>query len=886
MSRRTRQSLAWLFVVVGLLGAGSPLFGQTPWATGDVAVGLNTGTVQVYGQDVLGNWFLKSEFQNVVIGARDVSFDADSFLVVTDEFGRQALRLDATGAVLATIENSITPPVGNTIIKSGNIAFDVDGVSPLIADLSRAGSTGTVHLYDPTGTLIDAASLPLAPSGSGAIGTGIFGFDVDVDGDGDLSATYATAAGGNWILRRKLFSTGAAEPLIQVGGSFNQAVRLLPEVIDGERSFLLARQLDIKYIAYDSVSGAYGIVRSYDVPSADNWETVSPAADGLSFWTGHGQAVYQFDLATGTTLTTIPGVVDAVNAFSEVASVAVAGAFRAAAAPPAPAPDLDNSIVETDRTVISSFGGLAALSLELLPLPGTPADLSGLDVQFQLTPAASGLLGPVTNTGNRYFADLTGAPGISSVFVTATVDGVPLNTAPVEITLVPMDPAQSTITVTPNTTVIGAPVVVIVTPRDDLGHPVGAGGNVVIGSSATQALTGVVDQGDGTYEQAFLTVIDGTESYTATYNGLEVAGSAQLQVVDPGNLGNFIGLTSAGGILDDYATLQEAIDRAADDGVTTIFVQPGDYAENVRIRGVSGLTLEALSTPTEPVIVNGFRFHGATDITVKGFQIDAMGRRHAALVRHDWAMPSSGITLENVTLANASWHGLTVRRGSSAITVEGSTVTGNGANGIAFGRETSDLAVRSSTLTNNGWDGIRVRRDSTGVEITDNTIDANGRHGIGIGRNVSDVLLSGNTITNSGRNGIDVLRDAAQLTISGNTVLDSDRTGVAIGRSGVDVVLSSNVIARSGREGVSVDRNTAILIDSNSISESGIDGNQRMGYAISFARFQSIPAELVTLIANVFTANNGRPQGSRSDTDIENYDGVIDATDAQPGYAP
>lgn len=886
MTARTQRLL-----VVGLafvLGWGwvSEAGAQTSWEEGDLAVGLNTGSVQVYGVDLAGVRFLKAEYQNLLSGVRDVSFDADRVLVVTDEFGRQTLRIGADGTILTTIDNSVAPVAGDTILKSGNIAFDVDGVSPLIADLLRANATGTVHLYDAAGNILDAASLPLSPQGSGSTGTGIRGFDVEVDADGDLAVTYSTAFGGNFLLRRKLFSTGAAVPLIQIGGSFNEAVRLLPEVIDDQRSFLLARNLDVKYVAYDSGLGSFQIMQSYSAPGANVFRTASPSADGSTFWTGSGQAAYEFDLATGAILVTIPNVVDGINPFSEINAVALAGAFRAAAVAPSPEPDLALSTIETDRAVISSFGGLAALSLELIPVVGTPVDLSGLDVQFSTTPSTPGLLGTVTNTGNTYFVDLTGLTGVSTVDVTATIDGVPLASAPVTISLVPMEPALSTVEVNPLTTVIGAGVVVTVTPLDDVGDLVGAGGTVVIGSTNTQALTNVVDNGDGTYSQAFMTLIDGTESYTATYDGLEVLASAQLQVVNPANLGNFIGVTTAGAVIDTYETLQAAIDAALVDSVETIFVQPGVYAESVRVRDVSNLTIEALSTPTEPVVVNGFRFHRASDITVRGFEIDAMDRRHAVRIRNDEVQPSSGIQIDDCTILNASRHGVSVGRGTAQFTATGLDVQQSGRHGIVIGRESTDALVQASSVSDSGRDGIRVRRNSTDVSLIDNTIENSGRHGIGVGREATDVTIDGNTIDHSCRDGIRVNRSANGVTIQNNAVADSARRGIVIGRDGMGVLISQNTVARSGRDGVRIHRDAAVQIEFNLITESGLNGNDRNGYAIHFSRSQTIAAALVTLVQNVFSTNNGRPSAGRSDQDVKNFDTVIDATDDQAPYTP
>lgn len=369
---------------VPVLLASSLVFGifdqaqaQVAWSPGDVAAVLNTGTIRVYAFDadpMVNAYVQKARITNVVATPRDACFDTEGFLYVTSSFANRTLKIAYDGAsgatVIATIDHStIVPPVGPALSEAAVLSFDADGVSPLIANASRVGTVGPIHAFTSSGVLSSTTSL------STLSGFGIRGFDVEVDADGDLAATYTIEQLGG-VYRRKLFvPSSPTQTLVPSGaGPSPFAVRLLPEVIAGRRTLLVtggpesssSNPSEIRRYAFDPAAngglGAYAQAATYDVPGAQNWQTVALDATATTLWSGSSRTesntLYQFDVATASIVSSIAGVVDPVNALSAINAVAFCGAFRAAV--PANEPPVAIGVCEQ----LTSIGNQARVRLD------------------------------------------------------------------------------------------------------------------------------------------------------------------------------------------------------------------------------------------------------------------------------------------------------------------------------------------------------------------------------------------------------------------------------------------------------------------------------------------------------------------------------------------
>ncbi|MGE3164319.1 MAG: hypothetical protein AB7O52_05405 [Planctomycetota bacterium] len=344
-----------LSIIVGFGGSATKAHAQVPWAPGDVAAVLNTGTVRVYAFDsdpLVNAYVQKAQITNVVGSPRDASFDADGYLWITSQIANRTLKIAFDGGsgatVITTIDHAtVVPPSGPAITEAAALSFDADGVSPLIANASRVGTIGPIHAFDSTGALVTTTSLATLS------GFGIRGFDVEVDADGDLAATYTIEQLGG-VYRRKLFVTSSpTQTLVSSGAGPNPfTVRLLPEVIAGRRTFLVSGGAEIsasnpsqiRRYAFDPAAngglGAYLQVATYDVADPQNWQSVALDATASTLWIGSARSqsnvLYQFDTTSAALLNTIPGVVDPVNALSAINAVALCGGFRAAVPPNEP----------------------------------------------------------------------------------------------------------------------------------------------------------------------------------------------------------------------------------------------------------------------------------------------------------------------------------------------------------------------------------------------------------------------------------------------------------------------------------------------------------------------------------------------------------------------
>ncbi len=449
----------------------------------------------------------------------------------------------------------------------------------------------------------------------------------------------------------------------------------------------------------------------------------------------------------------------------------------------------DLSEVSADPEIISAFGGLSTITVTPRNLSG---DIVGPGALVTLTTTGGTLLGsPVDQGDGTYTQDLEGVLGTPFGQVSAIANGALLDTMLI-VSFVEVDPDLSTITVDDGTAFLGAIRTVTVTPRDDFGALLGTGLQVVIDTTVGDLIGSPSDNGDGTYTQTIEATMLGTAAITATVDLLPLAVSASLTITDPATLGDVIG-AEADETLHVYASIQEAVNSVTADNLVAIYIAPGIYAETVKIKNLSGLTIEGLSA-TDPVIVDGLKLVSSQDITIQYLEVDAQySCRHGVIIRGRCAA-NSNVTLSGLYVHNAPHNrqGVVVRRNNSNVTIADCTISDNGRNGIALRREGGDHLVIGCTISNNGRNGIRV------------------------GRNVT-VSIEWNTIVNNG-------------TASGNG---------------------------GGRYGV--------------LRQRACNGGQ---------------PENITLIQNVFSGNCGKVVNNKSDTDLRNYDQIIDATDDQPGYLP
>lgn len=231
-----------------------------------------------------------------------------------------------------------------------------------------------------------------------------------------------------------------------------------------------------------------------------------------------------------------------------------------------------------------------------------------------------------------------------------------------------------------------------------------------------------------------------------------------------------------------------------------------------------------------------------------------------------FVITSANVVIQNNTITNNSTQGVDINA-STNVTVGGTaagtanTITNNGlpaasiSSGVLIRERSSAVTVAGNTVNGNGARGVHVS-NSSAVTVTANTMANNKLEGVLLDNAPSNVTLTGNKISGSGTDGV-FLSGATNVTIQGNTVSGSNNRGVAMsGASAVTVAgntLTGNglnnpdaagVVVRDGSFGVAVTGNT-------------INGNGR-GVRISGSGL-TVPAGQtfsISLVANTISSNN------------------------------
>jgi parallel beta-helix repeat protein len=185
---------------------------------------------------------------------------------------------------------------------------------------------------------------------------------------------------------------------------------------------------------------------------------------------------------------------------------------------------------------------------------------------------------------------------------------------------------------------------------------------------------------------------------------------------------------------DDYATIQEAIDNAPENG--TVFVRSGSYRERVFVTKPLTLLGEdpentVVSFDIDQLLVNGVIEVMSADVTISGFTIT--GSWIGIWAPDDYSLPPrSRIKIIGNNVIDNVLEGISIEVGENHV-ISGNNITENGDHGINLGSPNS--VISGNNITNNQGYGIRfdgcsnsiiyqnnITRNSIGVELLNHQV--------------------------------------------------------------------------------------------------------------------------------------------------------------------
>lgn len=448
----------------------------------------------------------------------------------------------------------------------------------------------------------------------------------------------------------------------------------------------------------------------------------------------------------------------------------------------------------------------------------------------------------------------------------------------------PVDPTLSTV-VTAESAIssFGGTTRITVTPRNGDGDLLNAGQDVVISVDAGMLLGSVSDQGDGTYRQYLQGDLSAGTQVRATVNGVELDDAPFVSFVSVDSSLSTIALSVDQTFIGGTALV--TVSLVDDQGVsvgsgfnvqitTTVGQLLGSVADHGN--GTYSQTIAANETGTASVTatVNGMALNTSVALSVLdplnigsiiGFNSSGNPVGYLSIQAAINAAPPGS----TVFIAPGTYHETILLCNKNGLIIEGlSALAPVTIRGVVVSNS-SNLSLRYLTINPAcaflPWNAVEIRggpRASSGVEIL------------------------GSTIMNARQTGVAIDRGNTNVRIIDSVITNNWRYGVEFGRDGEGVIINSE-ITDNGWTGVDIDRNVVIRLEANVIT-----GNGRFffcpnpnGYGIARARHGAHGApHQVTLIQNTLANNNGRVQHNRSDSNIGNYDQIIDATDDQSPY--
>ena len=519
----TLTSTAPTITVVGAADASQSAVSISP-----SAIQVNgTTTVTLTAKDANGNQEPTGGL--TVVFSLGTGNAGGTFSSVTDH-GNGIYTATFTGTILGT--NTITASINGTALTSTaptitvtpSLTLSAVTVSPS-SIVSGTTSTVTLTTTDANGTQEFVPGLTVVFGLGAGTGSGTFSSVTD-NGNGTYTATFTgTTAGTNTITATidgsAVTSTAPTITVTPAPASPSQStVSISPSSIalNGTTTVALtARDAN----GNQEPTGGSTVVFSLGAGTGSG--TFSSVTD-------NGDGTYTA-IFTGTVAgtNTITATIDGTALTSTAPTITIIG----------PADTAQSTVSISPSTI--ELNGTTTVTLTARDANGNQEPTGGSTVVFSLgAGTANGTFSSVTDNGNgTYTATFTGTT-LGTNTITATIDGTALtSTAPtVTVTIGPVDPSQTTVSVSPSSIQVNGTSTVTLTARDSNGNQEPTGGSTVVFSlgagTGSGTFSSVTDNGDGTYTATFTGTVAGTNTITATIDGTALTSTApSITIVGP-----------------------------------------------------------------------------------------------------------------------------------------------------------------------------------------------------------------------------------------------------------------------------------------------------------------------------------------------------------------
>ena len=495
-----------------------------------------------------------------------------------------------TGVTSNTFNITVGPASGSTTIITANPTS--------VAANGTSGSEITVEVFDAEGNPRSAGGDDVDLSTT----AGSLGGVTDND-DGTYTATLTSAS-----------SPGSATVSGTVNGAAITDTAVVtftgPGPASGATSQITASPTSIAANGTSTSTITVELRDASGTPLTSGGASValSTTAGSLGAVTDNGDGTYTATLTSASTpgSATVSGTVNG-SSITDTATVTFTG--------PGPASGATSQITASPTSIPADGTSTSTITVELRDASGTPLTSGGDNVQLS---TSAGTLGAVNDNGDgTYTTTLTSSSTGGSATVSGTVNGSAITDTAIVTFTGPGPPSGATSQITASPTSIPAngtsTSTITVELRDASNTPLTTGGATVALSTTAGTLSGVTDNGNGTYTATLTSPsTTGSATVSGTVNGSAINDTAVVTFTAVATRLEFVQQPTneqAGASISPAITV-----RAVDNGGTTITAFTG----NVTIAISSNPGGGTLSGTTTVAAVNGVATFGNLSINRTG----------------------------------------------------------------------------------------------------------------------------------------------------------------------------------------------------------------------------------------------------------------------------